>query len=114
MFNRKLTFVVGLTTCNGAALPREAAIAQINYTFSRLGLDGFSVVDQVGYWKGVQEQSLAASCYLEKCYSLDDYNARDCAEELATLCHQDAVLWAIEPVTAGGLAFSPVAKQVAA
>ena len=105
MFNRKLTFVVGLTTRDGSALPRDNAIAHINYTFSRLGLDGFSVVDQTGYWKGVQEQSLSASCYLDRDYALDAGNVQGTAAELAAFCGQDAVLWAVEPVTVGGLAF---------
>ena len=107
MFNRKLTFVVGLTTRTGDAIPREDAIAQINYTFSRMGLDGFSIVDQVGYWKGVQEQSLSASCYIDQVEArlVDNANIDYVARELAALCQQDVVLWAIEPVTTGGLAF---------
>ena len=52
---------------------------------------GFSIVKQLGYWEGKQEQSLNIVIFGKK---NDEHAIRDIADRIKTVNNQDCVLWA--------------------
>lgn len=99
--NTRLHFFIGLTTQQGdLLLPGWVADKVVAPLLADYGVDGFTMTNGWGYWKGKSEASLIVTVY---CNTIDPVNAgaEVLAKEFATNCAQECVLWSREPVHAG-------------
>jgi hypothetical protein len=103
-FDRNVTFTIGLTSACGAVLSRDVVLQDVVQVLEAHGINGFTVTDHTGYWKGEQEASISVSI-LARYGDVIVVTAPAVAKELATECLQDCVLWSIAPAIAG-LAYS--------
>lgn len=109
--NTRTTWHVGLTTRKGVVLSAAAVIpSTIVPIMAAAGHDGFSVVEQIGYWKGVQEASLTITVFTyQSLPHMAVIDAETVALTLAAALDQEVVLWDLAPVTAG-LTYNPDAE----
>ena len=99
MLNTKITFYIGLTTRDGQALCQDGVIqAVIVPTLADFSIDGFTVTEGVGYWKGVAEACLVVTVFSE-CPVLVGF-ASQLARLFAIDSSQECVLFNIEPAQA--------------
>jgi len=103
-FDRNVTFTIGLVSTDGAPLLRDVVLQDIVQILEGHNINGFTVTDHTGYWKGEQEASISVSI-LARYGDKIVVTAPAVAKELATACVQDCVLWSIAPAIAG-LAYS--------
>lgn len=110
-FTHRITWNIGL---NRGAVPYPAAeaIEAASEQLARRGIDGFTILQGVGYWQGSPEACLVVSVMLDgdnppPAWSMENHAAAYAiAADLAQILGQDAVAWSIDPLTAGGLAFA--------
>lgn len=104
-FTHRITWNIGL---NRGAVPYPAgeAIEAVRDQLARRGIDGFTVVQGVGYWKGEPEACLVVSVMLDGDTPPAAAMAYGIAADLAAVLGQDAVAWSVDTLAAGGLAFS--------
>lgn len=102
-FTHRITWNIGL---NRGAVPYPAAeaIEAASDQLARRGIDGFTVLQGVGYWKGAPEECLAVSVMVDN--PMPNAMAYGVALDLAQILGQEAVAWSIDPLAAGGLAFA--------
>jgi len=62
-FNLKYVFYVGLVTKEGQAIDKDFAIKTISASLAAFGIDGFSVQEITGFYKGMEEKSLAVTVF---------------------------------------------------
>lgn len=105
-FDRNVTFIIGLVSAGGTPLLRDVVLQDIAQVLEAHGIDGFTVTEHTGYWKGAQEASISVSI-LARYGDTIVVTASAVAKDLATACMQDCVLWSISPAIAG-LAYSHV------
>lgn len=111
MLNRKVTFLIGLKTTDGDILNRNVTLGTVvSPLLGDHGCDGFSVIDQIGYWKGSQEPSIKVEVYADAKDAVVEF-AVVIAARLAFLCQQECVLYAVEPVETAGLAYCKSSKE---
>ena len=99
MLNKQVTFTVGLTTRRGTSLQPDSVITGASQTLAELGLDGFTVTEHTGYWKGEPERSLSFIVIYDSA-GFVGFDPAGIASRLATTFDQDAVLYAIHGVFA--------------
>lgn len=109
MFNTKISFTIGLSTRGGKELaPHQVAAGIVAQELAGCFIDGFTVVNNLGYWQGQPECSLTVSVLLHCEHPAADPRAVEAlAKRFAQACDQTCVLWEISPVV-GGLAYNPV------
>lgn len=102
-FTHRITWNIGL---NRGAVPYPAAeaIEAASDQLARRGIDGFTVLQGVGYWKGEPEACLVVAVLVDN--PAPAAMAYGIAADLALELGQEAVAWSIDPLAAGGLAFS--------
>ena len=102
-FTHRITWNIGL---NRGAVPYPAAeaIEAASDQLARRGIDGFTVLPGVGYWKGSPEDCLAVSVMVDN--PAPAAMAYGIAADLAQILGQEAVAWSVDTLAAGGLAFA--------
>ena len=100
-FNVKVTLTVGLTTKDGQQLDEDYVVqGVIAPVLHGIGQDGFSVTENVGYWKGQPEKSLTVTVF-GNANELLHSDVLHAAHMIATACKQECVLWSRESCAAG-------------
>lgn len=107
MFNAKISFTIGLATRGGKYLaPTDVLDNSAVPELAKLGIDGFTVINNLGYWEGKPEYSLTVSVLVGAEHPLTTPSVAEAlAAKLAEQCDQTCVLWEIAPVV-GGLGYS--------
>ena len=104
-FKHRITWSIGLNR-NGTPYPANEAVAAVTRQLAARGIDGFTVTPGVGYWKGEPEDCLTVTVLVAQ----DDLGSRAVADgvalDLARALGQEAVAWAVDILSGGGLAFS--------
>ena len=57
----QVTFTIGLTTVFGTTYRVDEVIDGVSEILAQVGVDGFTVTEHIGYWKGTAEKSLSFS-----------------------------------------------------
>lgn len=103
-FDYRITWNIGLNR-NGTPYPANEAVAAVTRQLAARGIDGFTVTPGVGYWKGEREECLTIVVLVD----WDDFGSRAVADgvahDLAADLGQEAVAWAVDILSGGGLAF---------
>jgi len=105
-FGLKVELTVGLKTKCGDPVPKDIALACIVQRLAEVEIDGFSVLQQTGFWKGAVEESLLVTV-LDACLNADDCAidfchvgrllADDLLQECVLVCYTDVaagLVWA--------------------
>ena len=104
IFTHRITWHIGLNR-KGVPYPPSEAIEAASDQLARRGIDGFTVVQGVGYWQGEAEECLIVSVMVD----WDGFGSRAVADgiahDLAYDLGQDAVAWAVDALAAGELAW---------
>lgn len=102
-FTHRITWNIGL---NRGAVPYPAgeAIEAASDQLARRGIDGFTVLQGVGYWQGKPEACLVVTVLVDN--PAPAAMAYGIAADLALELGQEAVAWSVDTLAAGGLAFS--------
>lgn len=104
IFTHRITWHIGLN-CQGVPYPAGEAIEAAKRQLANRGIDGFTVVQGVGYWQGEAEECLIVSVMVD----WDGFGSRAVADgiahDLARDLGQDAVAWAVDALAAGALAW---------
>lgn len=108
----RLTFFVGLRTRHGGWNSASAAIhTAVVPILAEHGIDGFTVTESVGYWKGQPEKSLTVTTVQP--FNCDATAPHEISLALAEALEQECVLYTVEPVTADFVFAPPVAAPAA-
>jgi hypothetical protein len=103
-FKHRITWSIGLNR-GGVPYPPSEAIEAVKHQLAARGIDGFTVTPGVGYWQGDREDCLTIVVLVD----WDDFGSRAVADgvahDLAADLGQDAVAWAVDTLSGGGLAF---------
>lgn len=103
-FKHRITWSIGLNR-GGVPYPPSEAIEAVQRQLAARGIDGFTVTPGVGYWKGEAEECLTVTVLVD----WDDFGSRAVADgvahDLAADLGQEAVAWAVDILSGGGLAF---------
>lgn len=99
MLNKQVTFTVGLTTNQGAKLWPGYVIIETSKLLADDGIDGFTVTEHHGWWKGEPEESLSFVVVYDS-NELPEFSPEDTAAAMAKQFHQDAVLYVMHGVFA--------------
>lgn len=100
-FTHRITWNIGLNR-GTVPYPASEAIEAVRYQLARRGIDGFTVVQGVGYWKGEPEACLVVTVMVDK--AAPTAMGYGVALDLAQILGQEAVAWAVDTLAAGGLA----------
>lgn len=104
-FGLKVELTVGLTTKLKDPVPKDIALACIVQRLAEVGVDGFSVLQQTGFWKGEVEESLLVTVMVECPTDIDFCHvgrllADDLLQECVLVCHTNVdagLVWAEAP-----------------
>lgn len=99
MLNKQVTFTIGLTTCKGAPLWPAYVIQGVLGHLADYGIDGFTVTEHVGYWKGQPEKSLSFTVLYDS-NALPGFSPEALAGVMAKQFYQEAVLYVVHGVFA--------------
>lgn len=103
-FKHRITWSIGLNR-GGVPYPPSEAIEAVQRQLAARGIDGFTVTPGVGYWQGEPEDCLTIVVLVD----WDDFGSRAVADgvahDLAADLGQEAVAWAVDILSGGGLAF---------
>ena len=99
MLNKHVTFTVGLTTSKGAQLWPAYVIQDVSKILTFAGIDGFTVTEHLGYWKGEPEKSLSFTVIYDS-NALPGFSSHAVAGVMAKQFYQEAVLYVIHGVFA--------------
>ena len=94
-FNLKYVFYVGLVTKEGQAIDKDFAIETVSASLAAFGIDGFSVQEITGFYKGVEEKSLVVTVFdvtREECGEMLLFCPYKIAKDLAKGLFQESVL----------------------
>lgn len=104
-FKHRITWSIGLNR-GGVPYPPSEAIEAVQRQLAARGIDGFTVTPGVGYWQGEPEDCLTIVVLVD----WDGFGSRAVADgvahDLAADLGQEAVAWAVDILSGGGLAFS--------
>lgn len=103
-FSHRITWNIGLNRA-GVPYPAAEAIEAVKRQLAARGIDGFTVTPGVGYWKGEREDCLTVTVLVDWGAFGSCALADGVAHDLATDLGQDAVAWAVDTLSGGGLAF---------
>ena len=97
MNGTRVTMFIGLTTKTGRTLDREETIKKIALALKRkYQIDGFTVVDGEGRWKGEVEK-----CLVVTVFTFVQHPWASFTQLLAQALEQEAILLAIEEIRGG-------------
>ncbi|GEM_PF-4448712 len=82
---------VGMTTKEGDAIAKDAAKVTIAKMLAEYEIHAFSVSEQIGYWKQVQEVSLVVS-FINMDKAITGLTAKEIAERFRDTFNQECVL----------------------
>lgn len=104
-FAHRITWSIGLNR-GGVPYPPSEAIEAAKRHLAARGIDGFTVTPGVGYWQGEAEECLTVTALV----GWDELDSRAVADgvafDLACELGQEAVAWAVDTLSGGGLVFS--------
>lgn len=105
-FTHRVTWHIGLNR-KGVPYPASVAIEAAKRQLARREIDGFTVVQGVGYWQGEAEECLIVSVMVDwDAFGAGLTASAACiAYDLAYDLGQDAVAWSVDAIAAGGLAY---------
>ena len=104
-FKHRITWSIGLNR-GGVPYPPSEAIEAVKRQLAARGIDGFTVTPGVGYWKGEAEECLTVTVLVDWEGFGSRAAASGVAHDLAADLGQEAVAWAVDILSGGGLAFS--------
>lgn len=107
-FCLKVELTVGLTTKLGAPVPKDIALACIVQRLADANIDGFSVLQQTGFWQGAVEESLLVTVLCDKDEGQHEIDfchigrllADDLLQDCVLVCHTEVnagLVWSEEP-----------------
>lgn len=99
MFDKQVTFTVGLVTQFGDEIRPDFVTDTVAILFDKHFVDGFTVTEHRGYWKGVSEASISYSVVCSTGSSVHR-NSASISGALALALNQEAVLCVIQDVEA--------------
>lgn len=104
-FKHRITWSIGLNR-GGVPYPPSEAIEAVQRQLAARGIDGFTVTPGVGYWQGEAEECLTVTVLVDwEGFFGSRAAASGVAHDLAADLGQEAVAWAVDILSGGGLAF---------
>lgn len=100
MLQYEVQLSIGLKDTDGHYIPRGAALPVIQAALAEQGLDGYTVADGTGYWKGVLEHCLLVSWVDDETITPDrrEGYGETIARNIAIALRQECVLIVERPV----------------
>ena len=99
MLNKQVTFTIGLMTSKRASLWPSYVITAASAILAAEGINGFTVTEHIGYWKGEPEKSLSVTVVYDS-NDLTAFSPHAVAGAMAKQFYQEAVLYTIHGVFA--------------
>lgn len=91
---REIKITIGLNR-GAVPYPKQEAIDALVVQFKNCAIDGFTLVDGLGYWKGKPEACLVATTVVPFGRTMSATVADAIASKLAGILEQECVLWAV-------------------
>lgn len=110
---REIKITIGLNR-GATPYPKQEAIDALVAQFKNCAIDGFSLVDGLGYWKGKPEGCLVATTTTDFSRIMAKAIAELVAANLAALLGQECVLWSVTDLESAGFATADQKGEVAA
>lgn len=108
---REIKLTIGLNR-GETPYPKQEAIDALVAQFKNCTIDGFTLVEGLGYWKGKPEACLVATTATSFSRIVSATIADLVAGNLAALLGQECVLWTVTDLESAG--FATADKEVAA
>lgn len=91
---REIKITIGLNR-GSVPYPKQEAIDALVAQFKNCAIDGFTLVEGLGYWKGAPESCLVATSIVAYSAIMARAVADTIAGNLAALLGQECVLWSV-------------------
>lgn len=106
---REIKITIGLNR-GSVPYPKQEAIDALVAQFKNCAIDGFTLVDGLGYWKGSPESCLIATSVVAYSGLMAGAVADIIAGNLAALLGQECVLWTVTNLESTRFA-TPIEKE---